>query len=380
MTMKILVAPNAFKNSLDAGSAAEAIANGIKASRLKCECVKFPIADGGDGTGELLSKYLNAETLSVVVHNPLGKKIESKFAITKDKTAIIEMADASGIRLLNRGDRDIMHSSSYGTGELIRAALDAGARKIILGVGGTATVDGGAGILSALGARFLEAKGHELEPVPAELVHLDRISLSNFDRRALEVEIDILCDVTNPLIGEYGAAQMFGPQKGASEHQVQELEKVLTNLADVIEKEKSVSIRLLQGGGAAGGVPAALHGICNARLANGIEYFLNVTKFDSALKGCDLVITAEGSIDEQTLQGKGPAGVALSAKRHNIPVIAFAGAVPLTQSSSLDELFHAIMPISNRAAQLSELLQDTAKNLERTARETGNLLALSLSA
>jgi glycerate 2-kinase len=373
--MHILIAPNAFKNSLDAAGAARAIERGLKQSRLECTTECFPIADGGDGTGSLIVERCKGEIISKQVHDPLGRVINSQFGLIEDgQTAVIEMADASGLRLLNKDELSPLKASSFGTGELIRYALDAGARKIIIAMGGSATVDGGCGILSALGIDFLDARGERLAVRPGDLAKLSRIDNSNLDPRVAGCEIVILCDVNNKLLGTDGAANVFGPQKGASPGDVMVLEAFLGNFAEVSSAETGINMAEIKHGGAAGGAAAGLHTWLNAKLVNGIEYFLELTHFDDALKRSDLVITGEGSLDRQTLEGKGPYGVALSARNKGIPVIGLAGKIPGSAVGELNKYFDQIISINQEPADLVTAMKNTGDNLTKTAKEIGDKL------
>lgn len=373
--MHILIAPNAFKNSLDASAVAAAIAEGLQQSKLNCSFECFPIGDGGDGTAALIIKKQNGTVQKVEAHDASGRKIESSFGLIDDgkTTAVIELADASGIKFLAQHELDPLHASTFGTGELIKQALDKGVSKIIMCIGGSATVDGGTGILEALGIRFLN-EDKTLEGLPESLVNLTTIDLSNFDKRILNCELIILCDVKNKLLGENGAAKIFGPQKGASNEDVNTLEKALTKLRDVALMQTGLDMAVIEHGGATGGVAAGLAAFCNAKLVDGIDHFLTLTSFDEALQKADLVITGEGSIDAQTLEGKGPYGVALKAKEKNIPVIGIGGKVPLTTGRDLEEYFQALLSINNEPAEISEAIKNTKRNLIRTGKVIGDLL------
>jgi len=376
--MNILIAPNAFKNSIDAKDAAEAIKEGLQQSKLRCTCECFPVADGGDGTAALLIEKLNGTIIHTKIHDPLGRKIFASFGmIDSGNTAVIELADASGLRLLKPEEYDPLHTSTFGTGEMIIEALDKGAKKIILGIGGSATVDGGTGILKALGMRFLDAKENKLQNLPEELIHLASIDTSTIDKRIFNTKVIVMCDVQNFLLGEEGAAKIFGPQKGATPEAVKTLETSLTKWRDVTLRQTVKDMSVIKHGGAAGGVAAGLATFLNARLVNGIDYFLQLTNFNEALQKADLIITGEGSIDEQTLEGKGPFGVAQKAKEKNLPVIALGGKVPLQISDSLKQYFDVILPINNEL--LSPIaFQQTKENLVRTATELGDMLAIRL--
>jgi glycerate 2-kinase len=373
--MRILIAPNAFKNSLDAGSAAEAIRKGLLKSGHLCEC--FPVGDGGDGTSELLIKKLKGAAISVPVQDPLGRGIEANFGwIASEATAVIEMAQASGLRLLATDEHNPMQASSCGTGQLIRYALDKGARKILLAVGGTATVDGGSGILAALGAQFLDANGDQLPLAPKCLANLHRIDCSGLDPRLAACEIIILSDVRNRLLGTTGGVRVYGPQKGATETTLTLLEAALSRFRQVALDAGQMDMDSIERGGAAGGAVAGLCAFLKARAVDGIDYFLDATKFDESLAPAQLVITGEGSLDDQTLEGKAPLGVALRAHRLGIPVIGLAGKIPGTQLPALEPYFTALFSIAAGPGNLEESLLCTAANLERTANAIGHVLTL----
>ncbi|MGN6196478.1 MAG: glycerate kinase family protein [Ginsengibacter sp.] len=375
--MHILIAPNSFKNSLDATLAANMIRKGLSMSRLNFTCECFPIGDGGGGTGNLLTRRSGGSFEKVWVQNPAGKKITATFGLTgSKKTAIIEMAEASGLHLLSSRELNPLMTSSYGTGQLIREALNRGVDKILITMGGSATVDGGTGILRALGIRFLDAAGRELPQSVDALEDLNSIDLSEMDTRIKKCQLVVLCDVENKLLGKQGAANVFGPQKGATPEQVKKLNIALNRLAQVILKETMTDISSIKHGGTAGGAAAGLHGILNAELVNGIEYFLNFTGFESSLKKSDLVITGEGSIDLQTLKGKGPYGIARRAKKRGLPVIALAGKVPLAQNISLEKYFDVLMAIQNEPMKLPLSIQLASQNLVRVSHQVGSLLAL----
>lgn len=375
--MHILISPNAFKNSLNAEDAASAIRDGLLQSNLHCTCDCFPIGDGGDGTDDLIIKKCGGVLVAAEVHDPLGRSIQASFGlIDAGKTAIIGMANASGLRLLQPAGLDPLHTTSFGTGEQISIALDKGARKIIIGMGGSATVDGGTGILHALGIRFLNAAGKNLSALPETLAQLASVDISELDERIFDCEVIVLCDVDNLLLGEQGSASVFGPQKGASPETVIKLEASLKRLTEVTLQQTGRDISGIKYGGTAGGAAAGLCAFLNAKLVNGINYYLQLTDFDKALEQADLVITGEGSIDEQTLQGKGPFGVAYKAKSKGLPVIALAGKVPLVKDMNLQKYFDVLMPIGDGSFDMKTALASTSDNLIRTSREIGNLLSL----
>jgi glycerate kinase len=306
------------------------------------------------------------------------REISSSFGwIEKDKTAIIELAAASGLRLLKPSEYDPLTTTTFGTGELILNALGKNAKKIILCVGGSATVDGGTGILQALGIKFLDAKGNELNDLPASLSSLGDIDITSCDKRIRNTRIIILCDVENPLLGSNGAATVFGPQKGASENDVQLLENMLTKFNHFVLHNMGKDMSAIKYGGAAGGVAAGLHTFFNAELVNGIDYFLLATGFEKELAKANMVITGEGCIDLQTLQGKGPFGVAKKAKEFLLPVIGMAGQVPALIDRSLHQYFDQLISINDDIDDLETAIRKTFINLEKAAQRLGDLLSLS---
>ncbi len=375
--MHILLAPNAFKNSLNATDVAKALGEGLQQSNLFCTLNYFPIGDGGDGTASLILTKFNGKIIKVKVNNPLGIKIKSQFGLfDKGKTAVIELADSSGIKLLKHSKLDPLHATTYGTGELIKCALDKDVNKIILCIGGSATIDGGTGILQALGVQFLDNKNTKLKNLPEGLINLAAIDVTGLDKRIMDCEIIILCDVENTLLGTNGAANIFGPQKGATPKDVAALEKALTKFRDITLASTGKDISQIKHGGASGGVAAGLATFLNARIVNGIDYFLKITAFDAALEKADLVITGEGSIDEQTLKGKGPFGVALKAKEKNVPVIGIAGKLPGTISDELKNYFDVLISINSEPYKMKHAIKNTRYNLIRTGKIIGDLLAL----
>jgi len=374
--MHILIAPNAFKNSLDAGSVATAISEGLQESRLVCTAECFPIGDGGDGTGALFAKHLGGKRVSVMAHDAIGRPIQSSFwLIDNDQTAVIELADTSGLRQLEPGEYDPLYTTTKGTGEMIKLALDLNVKKIILTIGGSATVDGGTGILEVLGILFLDGKKKPVD-LPNGLAWLSQIDLSGLDPRIMHIDMILLCDVENPLLGAIGAATVFGPQKGARDHNIPVLESMLSRFREVSLELTGKDMATIKYGGAAGGVAAGLGVFLNAKLVSGIEYFLDHTGFEKSLDKANLLITAEGSLDHQTTAGKGPMGTAKRAKLKGIPVIGFAGKVPLEQDQELSTYFDVVLPIGHEPMELSTAMKTTAINLSRTAKAVGNLLSL----
>ena len=376
--MHILIVPNAFKNSLEAAEAADAIEAGLKLSKLVCTTTCFPVADGGDGTGGLIIEKCNGAIITREVRDPLGRKIRSSFGlIDNSKTAVIEMADASGLRLLKKSELKPLRASSYGTGELIKSALDEDVRKMVVGMGGSATVDGGCGILSALGVKFMDGAGKQLPAVPEDLLKMTAVDASALDPRIFDCEIVILCDVNNKLLGPNGAAKVFGPQKGATPKDVVLLDAFLKKFSSITARQTGIDMAGIKHSGTAGGAAAGLHAWLNAKLVNGIDSFLSLTNFDEELHKCNLVITGEGSIDAQTLDGKGPYGVALRAKNKNIPVIGMAGKVPAENDDKLNACFDVLISINNETDDLAAAMKNTRANLIQTATEIGDRIAVN---
>lgn len=375
--MHILIAPNAFKHSLSAPDAARAIGEGLQQSKLDCTLGYFPVGDGGDGTAGLIIANNRGIIITENVHDALGRLIPAELGLADNgDTAVIELANASGLRLIHPRERNPLRATTFGAGELIKHALNRGATRIIAGIGGSATVDGGTGILQALGVRFLDKNAQELTGLPESLINLASIDLSGLDARILNCEFVILCDVENYLLGENGAAKIFGPQKGASATEVIKLEAALTRFRDVALAGSGKDMATITHGGAAGGVAAAMSVFCNAQLVNGIDHFLAITSFDAALEKADILITGEGSIDAQTLQGKAPYGVALRARQKHIPVIALAGKVPVESNKELEQYFDVLLSINHGPEGMQQALHFTERNLVRTAKALGNLLKM----
>ncbi|MDQ0740356.1 glycerate kinase [Pseudomonas sp. W4I3] len=324
--MKIIIAPDSFKDSLSAAGVAQAIAQGLAQVWPDAQLVQCPMADGGEGTVEAVLAACNGQLRSQTVQGPLEGRVQAHWGWLADShTAIIEMAEASGLQLVAPGQRDACASSTFGTGELIRAALDQGARRIILAIGGSATNDGGAGALQALGVQWFDAQDQPLAPGGLALGGLARISLGNLDPRLAQVSFEIAADVNNPLCGAHGASAIFGPQKGASPAQVQQLDAALGHFADHCAKVLPKDVRDEPGSGAAGGLGFAAKAFLGAQFRAGVEVVAELVGLDAAVRGADLVITGEGRFDAQTLRGKTPFGVARIARRHKVAVIVIAG-------------------------------------------------------
>lgn len=365
--MIVLIAPNAFKHAVTADSAARAIARGVMAAGAGHRCILHPIADGGDGTGELLISHLGGERIPQTATGPLGELVQATFGwLASDRTAVIDMSTASGIRLVPRERLDPTVATSYGTGELIRRALDRGARRILIGMGGSATVDGGMGILRALGAAFLDAQGRRLT-TPGQLTDLAAIDLSDWDGRTHAADISILCDVGNPLLGAEGAAAVFGPQKGATPEMVARLDAGLARMREMALALTGRDMAAVPHAGTAGGAAAGLHALANALPVNGIEQFLDITSFDERLRDADIVVTGEGSLDAQTVNGKGPFGVALRARAAGRTVVGLAGRIDDPQGV-LAPYFDVLRNINSEPTDLDTALRLTERNLEEAMR------------
>ena len=333
--MKIVIAPNALKGCLTAAEAAAALTHGVARVSTDIDIVQVPVADGGDGLADVLVNALQGVERTALVSGPLGDPVSATFChVPARRLAAIEMATASGLALLAKERLNPLLTTTLGTGELIKAALDLDIAHLIIGIGGSATNDGGIGMATALGARFLDGNGQPVEPVGGALGMIQRIDLSGLDARLAAVRIEVICDVDNPLLGARGAAHVYGPQKGATPDQVRRLDAGLANLAAVIDRDLGLNVRDLPGAGAAGGLGAGLKAFLNAELRRGVDLVLDLVKLDEQLHGADLVLTAEGQIDFQTAFSKAPAGVAERARAGNVPCIAIAGSV----GSGLDAL------------------------------------------
>lgn len=336
--MKIVVAPDSFKGSISARDLCAAVCRGIHAADPKIDVIELPLADGGEGTVDNMVYSTQGETRLVQVNDPLGRPIRAAYGILGDHaTVIIEMAQASGLPLLKPDERNPLITSSFGTGELVLHALNAGYRKFIIGLGGSATNDGGAGMLKALGAAFYDQDGVLLPKGGASLEKLSYMDLSGLDKRLQESTFTIASDVNNPLCGANGASTVFGPQKGATPEMVQRLDMALSRFADVVEKQLGIDVRHLPGSGAAGGMGAALLAFLHAEFKSGIELVMDAIHFEQKIQAADLIITGEGKLDEQTMAGKVIAGVCKKAKPYQIPTIAICGGMELT-SDQMDEI------------------------------------------
>ncbi len=368
--MKTLIAPDKFKDALDAHEVAAALAAGVRAHDPRAEVISCPLGDGGEGTGRLLADALGAEPHTAEVLDPLGRVRTANWWLEReDNAGIIELAEASGLWLLAPDERDALRMSSYGTGQLMRAAIDAGCRRLTLCVGGSATVDGGAGCLQGLGWRLLDATGAVVdEPVAGG--RLAKIARIEPPHGVASAEVEILCDVTNPLLGPDGAAAVFAPQKGASPAQVRQLEAALSHWADVLADFAQRDLSEMPGGGAAGGVPAGLVATVEARLRPGFEEVAGRLRLREKIAACDLVITGEGRLDEQTSGGKVVGGVARLGHELGKPVVAFVGAVRFGEDEDVSRVagrlgLRDVVVVTPAGLPLDEALARTGENLER---------------
>ncbi|MEL0607943.1 glycerate kinase [Vibrio echinoideorum] len=383
--MKIVIAPDSFKESLSAVSVAACIEKGFREIFPDADYVTLPLADGGEGTVDVLLQGLAGQKRTHQVEGPLGELVSAEWAMLEPsaqstkRTALIEIAAASGLDLLTPEQRDPLVASSFGTGQLILEAIEQGAQTIILGLGGSATNDGGAGIVQALGGRLLDRNGQELGRGGAALAELALIDLTDLDSRCADVELIVACDVDNPLCGDNGASHIFGPQKGASPEQVVTLDKALANFAQIAESQGCVGgddpVHSRVGYGAAGGTPMGLGLLFNMQIKPGIEMVLDVLQADDVLKGADLVITGEGQMDNQTLQGKTPYGIAKRASLQGIPTIGIAGSLG-TEVEALYGEMSSLFGTVRSPQSLDQVLQEAEKNLTRTARNIAATLKL----
>lgn len=377
--MKIVVAPDSFKESLSAMEVAQAIEKGFRAVFPDAQIEKIPMADGGEGTVQSLVDATGGKIITKEVTGPLGEKVTAFFGVLGDgKTAVIEMAAASGLHLVPMEKRNPLLTTTRGTGELILAALDEGVDHLIIGIGGSATNDGGSGMAQALGARLLDKDRNEIAPGGGSLDKLANIDISELDARLQNVKIEVACDVDNPLIGQDGASHVFGPQKGATPEMVEQLDQNLAHYATILARDLGKDVAHIPGAGAAGGLGAGLLAFLDAELKSGIDIVIAATDLEEKIKDADLVITGEGKIDSQTIHGKTPIGVAKTAKKFNIPVIAICGSIAddadVVHDHGIDVLFSSLMRITT----LEEALESGASNVEKTARNIAALYKLAI--
>jgi glycerate kinase len=387
-SLTVVIAPDSFGGALDSVGVTDAIAAGWTRARPSDEVVRAPMADGGEGTLAALAVALGdrAERRTVATVDPVGRPIEADWLLLDDgQGAFVEMAAASGLARLSPSERtaeSARAASTRGTGDLLRAALDAGVARITLGLGGSATTDGGSGMLAALGARLLDGDGAELPPGGAALARLDKIDVRGLDPRLATVKLVVASDVTNPLSGSMGAAATYGPQKGADPAAVEELDAALTRFGEAIEDASGRAIADLPGAGAAGGTTAALLGFTSAVVRPGVDVVAELIGLPALLEAAELVITGEGRADEQTLSGKAAMGVAGLARTRNAPVVLLCGGLgPGASALDASGIFAVVQPVADRPMELGEAMADTERLLanaaERLARTVGVGLALA---
>ncbi len=372
--MKILVSPDKFKGSLSAFAVAEAIARGFHSVWPEAVIQLAPIADGGEGFAEALGKALGGEWIVAKATDAIGREIDARYVwVEREKLAAIEMSEASGLWRLQPAERAPLRATTFGTGQLMRAAIERGARKILVGLGGSATTDGGIGMAEALGYEFLTSYGEPLAAIPSNLLSLTRIVAEN----AIPFpEIVAASDVQNPLLGERGTARVFAAQKGADAKTIETLELCMENLADVVTQDLDTDFRAHPGAGAAGGIGFGLLAFCGAKIESGFDVVADAIGLRARIAECDLVITGEGRIDAQTLEGKGPAGVAALARSLGKPVLAFAGSI--ADDPAVRAVFDADCAIIDESIPLDEAMRRGAEFLERAARRAARLIQLSL--
>lgn len=366
--MRIVVAPDKFRGSLSAADAARALARGARAADPSIDVVEVPMADGGEGTVDALVAATGGEVRQTIVSGPLGRPVTARFGLLGDgRTAVLEMASASGLALVAPKDRDPLRASTRGTGQLLLAAIDAGASRIILGIGGSATNDGGAGFAQAIGYRLLDGEGDELHPGGGGLSRLSRIDASNVDSRIHGVTISVACDVDNPLCGPRGASAVFGPQKGADPAMIAVLDRNLAHLATLIARDIGHEVADRPGAGAAGGLGAALISFAGATLQVGVDLVARAVDLEAKIRGSDLVLTGEGAIDASSGAGKTAVGVARIARSLGVPTIGIAGTIGPGAACVLDEGMNSYFSLCDRPMSLESAIDDAGPLLARVA-------------
>lgn len=372
---KYVVAPDSFKESMTAKEVCDAMEKGIKKADSAAEVIKVPMADGGEGTVDSLVDATNGQRITVEVTGPLGNKISAYYRILGNgTTAVIEMAKASGLEIVEKDKRNPMITTTFGTGELIKDALDHNVKEIIIGLGGSSTNDGGSGMAQALGAKLLDQNNHQIPFGGGNLDKLDKIDISNLDSRLQDVKIILASDVTNPLIGKDGASRVFGPQKGATPEMVEKLENNLQHYAKIVKRDLNKEVALVSGAGAAGGLGAGLIAFTTCEMRRGVDLAIEVTKLEEKIRDADYVFTGEGGTDFQTKFGKTPYGVAKLGKKYHKPVISLAGYLGEGIDSLYSEGFTAIFGIIPGACDLSTALKNGPSNVARTTENIVRLL------
>jgi glycerate kinase len=384
MHVKVVIAPDKFKGSLTSFEICDAIEKGLQKASSSFEIIKLPLADGGDGLSEVISYYTQATLQPTEVLNPLFEIISSSWLLSADgKTAFIEMAKASGLQLLNQSQYNPLLTSTYGTGQLIKAAVNRGVEQIILGIGGSATNDGGIGMAAALGYKFIDENGNELSPIGKNLIHIKHIirltrnasphEEGNLTRVDI-VRVQVACDVKNLLCGEHGASRIYAPQKGADAQMVEELEAGMMNYAEVIKKDIGVDVTKIEGGGAAGGLGAGCVAFLNAQLVNGTQLVMQYGSVEEHIRNADLIITGEGKLDEQTLEGKLVAGIASLGQQYKKPVIVLCGSINITADQLQQLGVAAAFSIMDQTKNYDEAINNASSILTDMAFEVGSHL------
>lgn len=369
--MKIVISPDSYKGSLSATEVARAISNAIHEVSTSVETVLLPVADGGEGTLEPLVIATGGRFITATVQNPLGKEIEAVYGVLGDEeTCVIEMARASGLTLLSQDERNPLKTSTFGTGELICHALDQGFRKFIVGIGGSATNDGGAGMLRALGVKFMNKVKEEIPDGGGSLVSLEELDISGLDKRIQGSQFILACDVDNPLLGKKGSTAVFGPQKGVTTQMENQLESGLTNLANKIAEVTGVRVHQMPGAGAAGGLGGAFLALFPVQMKSGIEVVMEAIQFEKQIQDADLIITGEGKTDKQTLSGKAPMGVALAARKRGIPVLLISGFIEEESKGDLSTYFSKLISIVDHSVSVEESLKNPIHYLTARTKET----------
>lgn len=373
--MKFVIAPDKYKGSLTGFQFCEAVEKGIKMVFPDAAILKKPLADGGDGTLEVVQDYLNASSEKVMVQNPLFRDIETDYILSNDKQkAYIEMSKASGYKLLNKNGMNCMHTTSLGTGQMILDAMEKGATEIVLGIGGSATNDGGMGMAAALGYRFLDIDGEEVKPIGKNLSSVAQIESTSVPDMLKNAKIKVACDVNNPLYGINGAAHVYAAQKGASKQEIEILDKGLENFANVLQSHFNKDVRDVPGAGAAGGMGAGAMVFLNAILTSGVDLVMEMADFDLALQDVDWIITGEGQLDHQTSSGKTIAGVLKAAKNHKIPVAALCGSVNISIEETQEMGLDYAVSILNKIGNLEEAKTNSFSNLVQASFNFAQLL------
>ena len=373
--MKFVIAPDKYKGSLTAFEFCNAVEEGLNRAMEKVEIIKMPLADGGDGTIDVVKHYLKGDIVKVNVDDPLFRTVEAGYLLSQEtRISYIEMAEASGLNLLKEDEKNCMLTTTLGTGELIADALQKGAKEIILGIGGSATNDGGMGMASALGFRFLDKDNAVLEPKGENLIHIKTIDSSQVNPLLKNVEVKVACDVTNPLYGKNGAAYIYAGQKGASNEDLEALDNGLRNYSKIVQRQFGIDVQQIEGAGAAGGMGAGSVVFLNAQLTSGIDLIKELADFDTNIKGADWIITGEGKLDDQTLSGKTISGVIKSAKNQNIPVAALCGSVNMSVETQKELGLTYAVSIVKGISDLEEAMASSYTNLVHAAFNFGRIL------